>query len=540
MSGEKKMETNNPAESVATGLKEAETKFAEQDMASREGGVLSDSTSSLAPTGNAIGSMKGYSGSFTQLDTHGYSQADASQMGLQSDNTSMVYYLPGYNPYATGTVVGADVQCVGQQPHFSSSGYLHPPVSYGSEAVPYYSWQTTYVGDAPIGKASGFVNAKQGPGVAAFAMSKGINSAITNSNFPGRFSKSTYTQHNKPLNKMPQLGSDFSAGLLKRYHDVGKFSSFPNQKQDHFPHNEFMNYRSTRTWSGNDKFKLRDKSNRNRDFETASELTRGPRAYNRTVPSDSSDKKEGLGLAVHKDQCNVPDFQTLFDNAKFYIIKSYSEDDVHKCIKYDVWSSTPNGNKKLDAAFHDAEARASETSTKCPIFLFFSVNGSGQFVGLAEMTGKVDFDKNMHFWQLDKWNGFFPVKWHIIKDIPNNQLRHIILENNDNKPVTFTRDTQEVELKQGLEMLNIFKNYSAKTSLLDDFSFYEDRERTHDKKSNNPATLRMETYKDDDGFPKIAKTSEMKNEEGSTRARRNTNSASLINLTKNLSLNSRP
>jgi hypothetical protein len=36
------------------------------------------------------------------------------------------------------------------------------------------------------------------------------------------------------------------------------------------------------------------------------------------------------------------------------------------------------------------------------------------------------------------------VKWHVIKDIPNGVLRHITLENNENKPVTNSRDTQEV------------------------------------------------------------------------------------------------
>ena len=74
------------------------------------------------------------------------------------------------------------------------------------------------------------------------------------------------------------------------------------------------------------------------------------------------------------------------------------------------------------------------------------VNASGQFCGVAEMIGRVDFNKNMDFWQQDKWNGYFPVKWHIIKDVPNPQLRHIILENNDKKPVTNSRDTQEVQL----------------------------------------------------------------------------------------------
>lgn len=60
------------------------------------------------------------------------------------------------------------------------------------------------------------------------------------------------------------------------------------------------------------------------------------------------------------------------------------------------------------------------------------------------MTGPVDFHRDMDFWQQDKWSGSFPVKWHIIKDLPNPNFRHIILENNENKPVTNSRDTQEV------------------------------------------------------------------------------------------------
>lgn len=72
------------------------------------------------------------------------------------------------------------------------------------------------------------------------------------------------------------------------------------------------------------------------------------------------------------------------------------------------------------------------------------VNASGHFCGVAEMTGPVDFHKDMEFWQQDKWSGSFPVKWHIIKDTPNPSFRHIILENNENKPVTNSRDTQEV------------------------------------------------------------------------------------------------
>jgi hypothetical protein len=62
------------------------------------------------------------------------------------------------------------------------------------------------------------------------------------------------------------------------------------------------------------------------------------------------------------------------------------------------------------------------------------------------MVGSVDYTRSMPFWEQHKWNGSFPVKWHVIKDLPNSQLRHIILENNECKPVTNSRDGQEVSI----------------------------------------------------------------------------------------------
>ena len=189
-------------------------------------------------------------------------------------------------------------------------------------------------------------------------------------------------------------------------------------------------------------------------------------------------KEETISVMSDKDQYNREDFPETYSDARFFVIKSYSEDDVHKSIKYNVWASTPNGNKKLDAAYQEAKAKPDS----CPVFLLFSVNASGQFVGLAEMVGSVDFNKSMDFWQQDKWTGCFPVKWHIVKDVPNSLLKHITLENNDNKPVTNSRDTQEVKLEQGVLVLKAFKSHLTKTSILDDFEFYEARQRALQEK----------------------------------------------------------
>lgn len=76
---------------------------------------------------------------------------------------------------------------------------------------------------------------------------------------------------------------------------------------------------------------------------------------------------------IKKDQFNLSDFPTKYDHAYFFVIKSYSEDDIHKSIKYNVWASTPNGNKRLDSAYEEAQNRKAVKGSKCPVFLFFSV-----------------------------------------------------------------------------------------------------------------------------------------------------------------------
>ncbi|GMH00108.1 hypothetical protein Nepgr_001947 [Nepenthes gracilis] len=244
------------------------------------------------------------------------------------------------------------------------------------------------------------------------------------------------------------------------------------------------------------KYRNRGRSNAffgygNENMDGLNELNRGPRAkscknqtgfapftlavrgQNVTSHGNHDEEKGGLNMILDREQFNCADFPESYPDAKFFIIKSYSEDDVHKSIKYNVWSSTPNGNKKLDAAYQEAR----EKSCGCPLFLFFSVNTSGQFVGIAEMVGPVDFHKDVDYWQQDKWNGSFPVQWRIVKDVPNSLLKHITLENNENKPVTNSRDTQEVKMEQGLQMLKIFKEHISKTCILDDFGFYEVRQK---------------------------------------------------------------
>jgi len=128
---------------------------------------------------------------------------------------------------------------------------------------------------------------------------------------------------------------------------------------------------------------------RNENIDGLNELNRGPRAKGyfknqkgfvpstvavkgQSVPSSdaNAEEKDKTTEVPDREQYNKADFPVEYVDAKFFIIKSYSEDDVHKCIKYNVWASTPNGNKKLDAAYQEAGQKPGG----CPVFLLFSVS----------------------------------------------------------------------------------------------------------------------------------------------------------------------
>ncbi|KAJ0964931.1 hypothetical protein J5N97_026069 [Dioscorea zingiberensis] len=460
-----------------------------------------------------------------EWDTHSYAMgADGSEVlhpAVQTDNGSFVYYFPGvqptYAPYSflPGTMVNVDGQFVGQQPYYPSPvypqtlvspGYFPQSVAYGPEFVPAY-WDPSLYVDGISGNGFGLDPATSAPKPKFSSQSHAFTppkASISSKSAGSDMKGSTQTLdasllpavHSQSLNPVNKAAAVLSKGFLP----INKFSSYPNQGKGSLSHVK----ETGRSWTGTDKIKARHRTFAAVDIDMLNEQNRGPRTNGSksslsseidqlgSLASEGNEKSNPAFPVVRRDEYNLSDFPTKYDHAFFFVIKSYSEDDIHKSVKYNVWASTPNGNKRLDSAYQIAQEKMTEKGSKCPVFLFFSVNASGQFCGVAEMIGRVDFSKNMDFWQQDKWSGFFPVKWHIVKDVPNPQFRHIILENNDNKPVTNSRDTQEVKFSQGTEMLNIFKSYSSKTSILDDFDFYENRQRAMQDKRIRQPTVNFE------------------------------------------------
>lgn len=193
------------------------------------------------------------------------------------------------------------------------------------------------------------------------------------------------------------------------------------------------------------------------------------------MPAGGSWSSESTGGRSAQPQYNPKDFDLNPKGARFFVIKSFSEDDIHRSIKYGIWCSTEYGNKRLDAAYREREGKG-------PVYLYFSVNGSGHFCGVAQMTSLIDYSVSANVWAQDKWKGQFKVRWIYVKDVPNSQLRHIKLENNEGKPVTNSRDTQEVPPEKGKQVLRVIHQYRHTTSIFDDFQHYEKQQQEEGKK----------------------------------------------------------
>jgi len=170
--------------------------------------------------------------------------------------------------------------------------------------------------------------------------------------------------------------------------------------------------------------------------------------------------------------------EKLNNNSKFFVIKSFSEEDVHKSIKYCVWSSSKNGNIILTNAFHASHEKGGE------VYLFFSCNGSGRFVGVARMKTPCDLNKSFELWTQDgKWMGLFDVEWVFIKDVPFKEFKDIKITMKDGeiKPVSNSRDTQEIPFEQGKIMIEKIAQFQNSNTILEHFEFYDMRQENYEK-----------------------------------------------------------
>ena len=169
--------------------------------------------------------------------------------------------------------------------------------------------------------------------------------------------------------------------------------------------------------------------------------------------------------------------ETINEMCKFFVIKSLTEEDIHKSIKYGVWCSSKDGNRILNNAFNITKEKNGK------VYLFFSSNGTGRFVGLARMKSEFDESRVFDLWTQDnKWIGLFDVEWLFIKDVPFSELKNIVFRmvNGETKSISFAKDSQEIPYQHAINMVEIFKKYLNSNTILEHFNFYDMRQENYE------------------------------------------------------------
>lgn len=152
-------------------------------------------------------------------------------------------------------------------------------------------------------------------------------------------------------------------------------------------------------------------------------------------------------MPYNPQQLNFSKFSKCWKNGKFIIIKSNSEEDIHKSIKYGVWTSTLYGNKILNNLYESSviyDQKQGRCEVLYPIFLIFSVSANNYLNGVAIMSSRVYFNLRFLNWKTqNKWYGFFRLFWFQIKDIPNNIFENLI-NKQTNEYVIFSKDCTQI------------------------------------------------------------------------------------------------
>lgn len=133
----------------------------------------------------------------------------------------------------------------------------------------------------------------------------------------------------------------------------------------------------------------------------------------------------------------------LYENARFFIIKSSNKENVDLSQKYSEWATTVTNQKKLNEAFQNNN-----------VILIFSVNKSGNFQGYAIMTSFIS-DKVSNIWQNEssvKLGGSFTVQWLCMCEMPFSKLKNLVNPLNNNEFVIKSRDTQELTKEIGITL----------------------------------------------------------------------------------------
>ncbi|CAK61928.1 unnamed protein product (macronuclear) [Paramecium tetraurelia] len=172
------------------------------------------------------------------------------------------------------------------------------------------------------------------------------------------------------------------------------------------------------------------------------------------------------------------------EECKFFIIRTQGEDNVHRAMKYGIWTSSSRKNERLHEAF---------TNKKQEVYLFFTEINSMCFSGMAKLTSAFNPKFHFKFWLIEnKWFGTFSIEWLYIKDLSFKLFENIKqiqkLEGSEEtlKSVYDLIDCTELSNENGIKMTKIFQNEVSNKSLFEEFPQLDKLEfENREERTNN-------------------------------------------------------
>ncbi len=156
----------------------------------------------------------------------------------------------------------------------------------------------------------------------------------------------------------------------------------------------------------------------------------------------------------------------IFNNSKFYLIKSKQYDDFHKAMKYGFW--TLQDHQHLNEIYLKNKKEEKRT------ILFFRIHSENLLCGMAELISGFQKKEFNFWWDHSQRKGYFRLKWWYVKNLDLNSLNR----KDGNVTLVDRQNVDEIQKDNGLFLLDRFKQviYRYNMSLFHFFELFDQRE----------------------------------------------------------------
>ncbi|CAK63349.1 unnamed protein product (macronuclear) [Paramecium tetraurelia] len=140
---------------------------------------------------------------------------------------------------------------------------------------------------------------------------------------------------------------------------------------------------------------------------------------------------------------------SISKKAIFLILRSASLDNIHKGMKYGVWTSTPKSNARIDELFKESE----------DVYLIYSVVGTKAFQACAKLLGPFDPTASFLYWDEPlRWFGSFQIKCLFLNELKQKTLDEKQPAHLGSIVLTEQTDCTEITNGLGIFVLQCFKD----------------------------------------------------------------------------------